>query len=511
MAYVKKTLVDNETIVDKELLDHFQDGIMGIGFSFAPHIEMGHISPSKGTLTGTYYGKQYYRTSKFLCPITNSISVISMSDCDIRVCLYDKDFSPLGALEWTSLLANTSASFMLPDECCFIKGTFRKDSSLTEFHIPHVIFSNVESKEYYNIRPTADTDDGFIRLVIPVNVADVTSSDAEEWVLQDTPEILPDYGVLLLPETYSNVGKPTRLIIYCHGAGVAYGSDVTAFPVSDCEPEYWLGEGCAVMDIEGNPFDNANRHGYMPQGIQCYENAYDWVVRNFNICQDGVFLGGRSMGGGMCFEILQSAIPVIAACPVVPVANTLWWWNYMPASYRKFCATHMGFEGDYPSSTGSYILSDDEWQYLQDNFDKMVRYSPLWRGIDNLPDKETLFSVGHLNAKTVKEDADEAALYNTLRFKVKAPTKIFTCYEDTTVPYARNAVYMYNMMKNAGQVCELRLFSSDAAKPHHFEQQDSRAYIDVTTIYGEVINAPLVYAEMMQFWRRYEKTVQSVR
>ena len=33
----------------------------------------------------------------------------------------------------------------------------------------------------------------------------------------------------------------------------------------------------------------------------------------------------------MTFELLQSNIPVLAACPVVPSCNTLWGWSYMTA------------------------------------------------------------------------------------------------------------------------------------------------------------------------------------
>lgn len=504
MAYVKRPLVDNETVIDKDLLDHMQDGICGIGFALAPLMEMGHISGASGEVVGTYYGKQYYRTSKFLHPVENSVGVTSNVDCEIRLYQYDKDFSILDVIEWTAFSANTNKNFNLLETCCFVKAVFRKDSALTAFHIPHIVFSGVEDKEYFNVRP--NNDSGFQRLVIPVNCVDPTSADTGDWEVKDVPNVKVDYGVFYLPKTYSNSGKPTRLIIYCHGAGVAYSSSVDGFPDTDCDPSYWLAEGCAVMDIEGNPYNNSNRHGYMPQGIQCYENAYDWIVRNYNICLDGVFLGGRSMGGGMCFEILQSAIPVVAACPVAPVANELWWWNYMPIAYRQFCAEHMGFVGEYPASTGGNKMSDDEYQYLQDNFDKMVKYAPLWRGIENLPSKEELFAVGHISSKTAEDEA-EAALYSTLRFKVKAPVKIFASYEDATVPYGRNAVYMYNMIKNAAQPCELRLFSTDAESAHHFEQRDSRANTEVTTVYGETMTAPLVYAEMMQFWRRYEKTV----
>lgn len=423
-------------------------------------------------------------------------------NCEYKIFEYDNAFTFVTAGEWTPSVVGESINITLSTESKYFKIALRKSEALEEFSLPHVIVDTVEKEEYFNVKPSGN----FQRLVIPVNVVNAASADSEEWTIQDTPEFLPDYGVLMIPDTYSNIGKPTRLIIYCHGAGVAYGSSVGGFPATDCEPEYWLSEGCAVMDIEGNPYDNSNRHGYMPQGIQCYENAYDWVINNYNICRDGVFLGGRSMGGGMTFEILQSAIPVIASCPVAPVANQLWWWNYAPGSYRKFMAQHMGFSEPWPESTGGYLMTTEEYDFLYNNFDKMIKYAPLWRGIENLPDKDTLFEHGRIGAK-VESDEGEAEMYSKLRFKAKAPIKIFASYEDKTVPYGRNAVYMYNMLKNAGQICELRLFHSDAPSAHHFEQQDSRAYTEVTTIYGKTMTAPLVYIEMMQFWRRYEKTI----
>ena len=64
------------------------------------------------------------------------------------------------------------------------------------------------------------------------------------------------------------------------------------------------------------------------------------------------------------------------------------------------------------------------------------------------------------------------------------------------------------MMENAGEICELRLYTTDeTGDPHHLELLDSRTMIDVTTIYGETMKAPLPYVEMLQFWRRYEKVM----
>lgn len=404
------------------------------------------------------------------------------------------------SIPWASIEADEKKAFTLDDGCRYIRLMFRKSSSKQDFPKPHVIVDNVGQDEYYDIRPA---DDGYQRLTIPVNVADPDSSTDDGWNMQDNGQILKDYGLLVLPETYSNIGKPTRLIIYCHGAGVNYPESVTRFSSSALQPEYWLKEGYAVMDIEGNPFDNTNEHFYIPQARQAYECAYNWVVNTYNICKDGVFVGGRSMGGGMCFELLQSDIPVLAACPLVPCANTLWWWSYTSAARKRFCAEKMGFSGTQPEWTSNHKLSDEEYQYLYDNFDNMVRNSPFWRGIENLPDKDILFSVGRISA-TSAYDETEDALYSTLRFKVKAPVKIFASYEDNVVPYRRNAELIYKMMKNAGQVCELRLFHTDASAPHHFELQDSRYLTEVTTVYGETMQAPLVYVEMLKFWRRYE-------
>ena len=163
----------------------------------------------------------------------------------------------------------------------------------------------------------------------------------------------------------------------------------------------------------------------------------------------------------------------------------------------------MGFKGPQPAWTSGKKLTDEEFQYLYDNFDYLIRSTPFWRGIENLPDKDVLFSVSHISPG-VKYDEAEAALYSALRYKAKAPVKIFCSYEDTVVPYRRNSELMYQMMKNAGQVCELRMFHTDAASAHNFEVQDSRYLTEVTTVYGETMQAPVVYIEMLQFWRRYE-------
>ena len=470
------------------------------GYTKSPYVEIGPINNSGGF--GVYdWGLAYYRTPRFMSTVTSEVTLCVSSDCEVQIAQYDKDFAFLGLTSWTVLKTDQDKKFTLKSNCKYIRLMFRKNSSICDFPKPHVIVKNVGAEDFYNIRPS---DNGYQQLTIPVNVSGTNTSDDDSWELQDLGTYMKDYGLLVLPETYSNIGKPTRLIIYCHGAGINYPSTVTRFSSSShVQPEYWLKEGYAVMDIEGNPFDNTNEHFYIPQARQAYESAYNWVINAYNICQDGVFVGGRSMGGGMCFELLQSHIPVLAACPLAPCTNPLWMWSTTTAARKSFCAEKMGFIGPQPEWTSGKKLTDEEFQYLYDNFDYLVRSTPFWRGIENLPDKDVLFSVSHISP-SVKYDETEAALYSTLRYKAKAPVKIFSSYEDNVVPYRRNSELMYQMMKNAGQVCELRLFHTDASSPHNFEVQDSRHLTEVTTVYGETMQAPLVYVEMLQFWRRYE-------
>lgn len=449
-----------------------------------PYVEIGAIS-TLGVWARNFYGKQYYRTPRYLQVTDDMVGVDVMSDCDVRVCQYDESFSFLKIVDFTTIKAGTVKNFTLDSSCRYIRLVFRKNSSLEDFELPRVRVTNITDMEFPEIR---SADSGYQKLLVHLGVGD---------------EILPDYGIMVLPETYSNVGEPTRLIIFCHGAAVNYPTSVSRFVASDLDPEYWLKEGYAIMDIEGNPFDNTNEHFYIPQAIQSYQAAYEWIVNTYNIRKDGVFLGGRSMGGGMCFEILQSSIPVIAACPIVPACNQLWYWNYADATRKKFCSEKMGFTGTQPSWTSKKKLTDEEYDYLYDNFDRMLACSPFWRGIENLPDKDALFSVGRVSANT-KYDEAETELYSTLSYKAKAPVKIFTCYEDTTVPYQRNALLMYNMIRNSGQVAELSLVHTDASTPHRYELQDSEAFISVTTSYGETMQAPWVYVDMLEFWRTYE-------
>ena len=93
-----------------------------------------------------------------------------------------------------------------------------------------------------------------------------------------------DNGILMLPESYTEKGKPTRLVINCHGAGGSVNTD-DAQIVGSSFTKYLLNNGYAVMDVNGLPQAYAEKMGIdlrnnvgSPIAIRSYEKAYHYCM-----------------------------------------------------------------------------------------------------------------------------------------------------------------------------------------------------------------------------------------
>ena len=137
-----------------------------------------------------------------------------------------------------------------------------------------------------------------------------------------------DCGFIMLPDSYSDSGAPTRLVISCHGAGGTVTTD-------DSQVEhqaltlYLVANGYAVMDINGLPREYAEKAGIdicnnigSPIAIRSYAGAYSYCMSHFNLCPE-VFVHGASMGGISSTNlVLSGLIPVIAHSAFCPVLDT---------------------------------------------------------------------------------------------------------------------------------------------------------------------------------------------
>lgn len=160
-----------------------------------------------------------------------------------------------------------------------------------------------------------------IRFKVQVDSSNPMQSD-------QTSRIEDDWGVLILPANYIGIGKPIKLLIYCHGGGGTVTRQTSQIENIDiCK--YFVSLGFAVMDMSGMPETYSSRlkidHSRVLGNfvaIRSYILGYKWVIDNFNIDKKGCLLGGGSNGGLTATNLaLHTKIPFLAQIGLSPLMN----------------------------------------------------------------------------------------------------------------------------------------------------------------------------------------------
>ena len=143
------------------------------------------------------------------------------------------------------------------------------------------------------------------------NFRDVSGSvanevtDREEW---DTCEC-----VLSLPDTYSDEGEETPLILSCHGAGsVVCEESGRTGGISYCSE--CASRGYAVLDVCGS-----QTHGLTmgcPEHIFALHKAYLYAVKHYNLSKR-VLVAGASMGGHTAMNFAHTFPGIVAALGLI--------------------------------------------------------------------------------------------------------------------------------------------------------------------------------------------------
>lgn len=261
-------------------------------------------------------------------------------------------------------------------------------------------------------------------LWINCNLADTDSVTDR---LQARQELYEDHGFLILPESYSDTGAPTRLVINCHGAGGTVSTDDSQVE-HQALTQYLVANGYAVMDVNGLPFDYAQQRGIdirnnigSPIALRSYVKAYHYCMEHFHLKPE-VFVHGGSMGGISSTNlVLSGCIPVIAHTAFCPVLDT----------YHSIFL-HPWSDGLPKVALGKiYSLEQDaSGEYLYDE-------SKLW---------------GCNPAKNQK-----AVSY-------PVPVKFWHCVDDPVVPYEVTRSFV-EQIRRAGGMAQLRSFPYGGHEP----------------------------------------------
>lgn len=245
--------------------------------------------------------------------------------------------------------------------------------------------------------------------------------------LNDREELYEDYGVILLPDNYSETGKPSRLVIRCHGAGGTVSKDDSQIEHSDMT-KYLAANGYAVMDVCGLPHLYAHENGIdirnnvgSPIAIRCYVKAYHYCMEKYNLLPE-VFIHGGSMGGISSTNlVLSGLIPVIAHsafCPVLDTYNQIFLRPWSGGLPKTALGKIYGFDTD---ENGEYIYDEK----------KLTGYNPV-------------------NNK-------KAEVY-------PVPVKFWHCVDDDTVAYEVTKRFISRLKAN-GVMAYLHTFSYGRHEP----------------------------------------------
>lgn len=139
------------------------------------------------------------------------------------------------------------------------------------------------------------------------NFRDVSGSTAHE--VTDREEWDECECVLWLPESYSDDGEETPLILSSHGAGgyVCEENDHIG-GISYCSE--CVKQGYAVLDVCGS-----RKHGLTmgcPEHIFALHKAYRYAVKHYNL-SERVFLVGASMGGHTSMNFANTFPSIVIA------------------------------------------------------------------------------------------------------------------------------------------------------------------------------------------------------
>ena len=313
-----------------------------------------------------------------------------------------------------------------------------------------------------------------------------------------------DYGYIMLPTNYTPYGEPTRLIIVCHGAGGKRSTYQSDSWKTD-QNTFWTDMGYAIMDMAACPkpltTDDRAIHYGNPTVVDCYKAGFDYVIENFNLKQDGIYVIGTSMGGLSSFQIVQSGkFPVLAQvgfCPAIDLFKQAYCakWGSAERDYQKsHISSYFGFEG-VPASFTNTFPTDAEIELYRNNFEKTVNYSPI---LHNVVEGDIASIFGVIPTTATGTDAAEAAIYAQLTATHPCPVMIIHSKDDSVVSY-RYSQYFVDMLKRSGQ--EASLYTIDGV--NHMAWQYGKN-CTLQGLNGQVTIKESQY-EAYKFFEKFEK------
>ena len=380
-------------------------------------------------------------------------------------------------------------------------------------------FDSRHIKKYAN-RP----EDGYENFLVQVN-AGIENNYATTTNLQDSINLQNDRGIICFPNNYNPTGEPVRLMIVSPGSDGRITSSSTTIPSIAPLMNVILGEGYAIMTVNGTPgyTDGIESYGGMatPGFLNSIQVAYKYVIEKYNIKKDGVLLSGFSQGSAEAWQIAANKVIPVKAMTMFGPCVDLWkgMYAYTPQANREWMCEQFGFvekeandyvlnifgdiysQGDIVTKPTTYsnrqtVPNDYEFAYILNNYETWLGYDPICWGTS----KDIIGEQFRYRNWVNVQDPNEDLCFQDVANIVPCPMKMFVGTADVLTP-PKIVNWYKRMADNAAMMCHVRTYQGGT---HSYTSTSAYPTIQVQTKYGGTITTNVPSWEGMLFLERYD-------
>lgn len=485
-------IVDKETTIAQGMLDSINTDVFYDGKEYAVSWEQGGL----GTDGTEVSSNKRIRTEHI--EVGKGILLSAVNEgYSFVVRVYGEDETFLGSVDCANLL-NPS-----------------KDANWnvtpTDFDIDSVLFRYPDAKSIriglkLNTDETLVPGDENIVFFITHRYRAKISDDQESFLYAIDESGHFTSGKLKLPTSYSRTGTKTPLIVFIHGSGDYSSIQATKMTsVSDHLYNYLRDCGYAIFDCYGwgnlYPSVGSNTWG-TPTNTACYIKGIEYVLKNYNLDKNNVFVACKSLGGIQALSLYnETAVNIKAVGMLSPETDSIAEnFGYNIEQRQAFCAD-LGFTEDVNSvltnvdTDGKTPIKDENYiNYISENYDKLKDWNPYWVNLQMTKEEKLAFSI-------TPSWEEFNNIGNSVRTSpTNRPLKIWAAPDDGGVYQRSNA--LVKSLQNGGANAELRTMPEGTGGHYSVDRAPNALQTtDVTTKLGvHYDSVPTAYYELREYF-----------
>lgn len=345
---------------------------------------------------------------------------------------------------------------------------------------------------------------------------------------------------IYLPKGYSNVGKPSKVLLNFHGTTTFNLNQSALAEEQDLQRQFLAKCGYAVIDVCTDSYytfvnydygTGASYGGYAsnfptPLAYECWSKVVEYCLDTYNLDPDNIFVISKSSGGLNCINFINkfSGVKIKAAAMIA-------------SSIDIFCNIRASYVGSinnflmqigclnpnvHQMNIGVGAVNPEDKAYFETNEAKIQAYNPILAKMSNNFDAHQfmeavlngIYSTEHPNTgddSPMYDNMELSAMVGACSVHSDVPTKMWHAVDDDNVPFTQSRWYK-EMCVRGGSHVELRQWPALTGR-HYFDSfvphddgtgvTYTPTLIDYTTQFGEIVQANPVYAEIVDWLNRW--------